>query len=167
MRILLFTAFICAIIWSSYAEELADNPASTDKAAITEEAGQAPTINITHSWAKPTLGSHGVSVAYAHITNTLEENDRLIKASTPITKRAELHTHTMQHDIMTMRKIEQVDIPAGETVELKPGSYHIMLFGIDEKLSPGDSFPITFHFENAGEIVHMFTVKEIGRGHHH
>jgi hypothetical protein len=61
---------------------------------------------------------------------------------------------------MGMRPIDRLEIPAGGTVELKPGSYHIMLIGLNQELKPGDKIEITLTFEKAGEVKVTAEVRE-------
>src|SRR5690606_17661341 len=69
-----------------------------------------------------------------------------------IAESAELHAHVMTGDVMRMEKVEAVDVPAGGEAVFAPGGHHVMLFGLEEALTPGATFPMTFTFENAGEI---------------
>lgn len=80
------------------------------------------------------------------------EADRLLSASSPMTGRVELHTHTMDNGVMKMRQIEAIDIAANATTELKSGGLHIMLFGIEELPAKGAMIPLTLTFEKAGTI---------------
>jgi len=109
-------------------------------------------LRIVHPWAKASLKGAPNSAAYMAITNTGETSDRLIAASAPVSKAAELHAMSMTNGVMRMRRLEGgVPLPAGETIALKPGGKHIMLIGLKDQLEPGSSFSVTLNFENAGE----------------
>ena len=88
--------------------------------------------------------------------------DRLVSASTPVAKKAELHTMSMQGMVMKMRPISGLDIPAGQPVSLKPGGEHIMLMGLNQPLREGQSFPLTLDFEKAGPRTVTVTVEKAG-----
>jgi copper(I)-binding protein len=64
-----------------------------------------------------------------------------------------MHTMAMDGDVMTMREVDAVDLPAGQTVEFKPGGFHLMLMGLKAPLKLGDKFAMTLRFEKAGEVV--------------
>ena len=80
------------------------------------------------------------------------EADRLLSASSPLTGRVELHTHTMDNGVMKMRQIEVIDIAANGKTELKSGGLHIMLFGIEQLPEKGSMVPLTLTFEKAGSV---------------
>jgi copper(I)-binding protein len=111
-------------------------------AAESAEAGQAMS---EHS------GSN--SAAYMLITNNGSVPDRLIRAESDIAHSTELHKSENVDGVMSMRPVDAVDIPAGGTSELKPGSFHIMLVGLMRDLNAGEQIPITLVFENAGKIT--------------
>jgi len=64
----------------------------------------------------------------------------------------------MEGDVMKMREVEAIELPAGKTVELKPGGLHIMLMGLKAPLKAGSSVPLTLKFEKAGEVSVKLTV---------
>jgi copper(I)-binding protein len=122
--------------------------------------------------AKPTAGAMGesmpaagtnsmamgeeigaVSAVYLTIRNSAGTPDRLVKASSAIAKSVELHTMIENGDVMQMRPVEAIDVPANGEVALKPGSFHIMLIGLNKDLKPGDTFDVTLQFEQAGSVT--------------
>jgi copper(I)-binding protein len=84
--------------------------------------------------------------------------DRLLGGTTPVAERLELHTMTMEGDVMKMRQIERIDLPAGQRVELKPGGLHVMFIGLKQPLAVGAKVPVTLKFEKAGELKIEMTV---------
>ena len=88
--------------------------------------------------------------------------DRLISAAAPISAKTELHTHINDNGVMRMRKIPAIDLPAGETVTLKPGGLHVMFMGLKAPLQEGGSFPLTLTFEKAGTVTVQVSVKKAG-----
>lgn len=101
------------------------------------------------AWSLPTLGSARSGVAYFTVTNSGQADDALLAAATPRSGRVEMHRNEMAHDIIRMRKIERVTLPAGQTVAFAPAGYHLMLLDLPEPLKPGDRFPLTLTFERA------------------
>ncbi len=128
-------------------------------------------IRITHPWARASLSLKARNgVSYITVYNSGSRTDRLIGASTYIADRAELHTHEMKGDVMKMRPVEAVEIPAGGTVEFEPGGLHIMLLGLRTPLRKGMTFPMTLEFESAGDVdvdvvIEAGTARRGGTGH--
>ena len=81
----------------------------------------------------------------------------------PAAASVELHSMTMDGDVMKMRQVDAIDLPAGQTVELKPGGYHLMLIGLKAPLKAGDKFPLTLKFEKAGEVIVTVKVEKPSR----
>lgn len=79
--------------------------------------------------------------------------DRLVGAESPAAVRVELHRHIHRDGIMSMRRMEAIDIPAGGVAALEPGGDHLMLFGLEPGLETGASFPLTLLFEKAGAVT--------------
>lgn len=113
--------------------------------AVLAQTGQ---LEVGDAWARATPGKAENGVAYLTIRSPTP--DRLVSASTPVAKKAELHTMEMAGMVMKMRPLAGLDIPAGQPVTLKPGGEHIMLIGLNRPLREGQSFPLTLTFEKAG-----------------
>jgi copper(I)-binding protein len=114
-------------------------------------------------WARATPGGAQVGGGYLKITNMGKESDRLIGGSLPVATSVEVHQMTMSNGVMKMRRMEHgLDIKPGETVELKPGSYHLMFNGLRESLKQGQTIKGTLQFEKAGFIEVEFQVAPIG-----
>ncbi|MDZ7592920.1 MAG: copper chaperone PCu(A)C [Rubrivivax sp.] len=108
------------------------------------------TPKVEGAWARPTVAGQAGGGGFLKITSATA--DRLVSASAPISKTVELHTMQMDGDVMRMREIPAIEIPAGQTVELKPGGLHVMFIGLTQTLNNGASFPLTLRFEKAGEV---------------
>jgi periplasmic copper chaperone A len=121
---------------------------------------QPTQLDVANAWAGATPGKAENGAAYVTITSPAA--DRLVSASTPVAKKAELHTMSMQGMVMKMRPVSGVDIPAGQAVTLKPGGEHIMLMGLNQPLREGQSFPLTLNFEKAGPRTVTVTVEKAG-----
>ncbi len=116
----------------------------------------APTIS--SAWVRPGAAGEG-SAAYLEITGG-SAADALVSASSPGAGTMELHETTTDDTGMTgMHPIPSLAVPAGATVALKPGSYHLMIMGLKKALAVGDKFEIDLVFQNAGNVVVQAEVK--------
>ncbi|MBE0548909.1 MAG: copper chaperone PCu(A)C [Rubrivivax sp.] len=116
--------------------------------AVTASAQTAPKVE--DAWARPTVAGQAGGGGFLKITSPTA--DRLLAASAPVSKTVELHTMQMDGNVMRMRQVPAIDIPAGQTVELKPGGLHVMFIGLTQTLNNGATFPLTLRFEKAGEV---------------
>jgi copper(I)-binding protein len=110
-------------------------------------------LTIGHPWSRATPGGAKVGVVYITLINDGKTADRLIKVSTPVAASASIHSSVQDGDIMRMREVEGIEIPAGKEIELKPGGLHIMLMGLTRPLKDGEMFPLTLTFAKAGEVA--------------
>lgn len=121
-----------------------------------------------------------VSAGYVVITNPTDKDDKLLVARADWADRIELHNVKAGKDgVMQMYRVRSIDLPAKGTAALRPGAYHLMIFGVKEKLVPGDLKKITLGFKKAGNAEIKFTVQsmsykgnmasktDMGHNHHH
>lgn len=118
-------------------------------------------LKLDHPWARASAGPVRNGAAFLVIENG-GEADRLVGAAGDVAERIELHTHLMDGDVMQMRRVEAVEIPAHGTASLQPGGVHIMLLGLEAPLKEGERFPLTLTFEKAGEVAVEFAVEAVG-----
>ncbi|HEY9568692.1 MAG TPA: copper chaperone PCu(A)C [Thalassobaculum sp.] len=137
-------------------------PALAQPAPSQSAPSQSGAIQIVESWARASAGAAKNGAAYLTIVNAGDAADRLVSASTPAAGTAELHTHIQEGEVMRMRPIEAIEVPAGATVRLAPGRDHLMLMGLREPLSEGGAFPLTLVFEKAGSREVEVSVKSVG-----
>jgi copper(I)-binding protein len=115
-------------------------------------------IEIGHPYARSTLAGQSTGGAYLTLTNK-GPSDRLLSIDANVSESVELHSMAMEGDVMRMRQVDTVDLPAGKTVELKPGGLHVMLLGLKAPLKAGDTFPMTLKFEKSGEIAVVVNIE--------
>lgn len=116
---------------------------------------------IDSPYARATVTNQRSGGAYVTIENKGKNADKLIGASSPVAKSVEIHTMTMDGNVMKMREVGQIEIPASGRIEMKPGDgYHLMLMGLQQPLKAGDSFPMTLVFEKAGKTEVKVKVEE-------
>lgn len=125
---------------------------------------KAGEIEIGHPWSRATPQGAKVAVGYLKLTNAGAEADRLVSVSGEIAGRTEIHEMTVdENGVMTMRPVEGgIDIPAGGTVELKPGGLHIMFLDLKQAAIEGVKFKGTLTFEKAGPVDVEFAVDAMG-----
>lgn len=132
--------------------------------------GGTAEIAITDAWARSSPATAAAGAAYMTITNNGDAADALVGASSEAATTVEVHetvaveepaaSDGMGGGMMGMQPIARLEIPAGGTVELKPGGYHIMLIGLTQELKVGDTIEITLTFEKAGEFPMTVEVRE-------
>ncbi|GHC60296.1 copper chaperone PCu(A)C [Limoniibacter endophyticus] len=110
-------------------------------------------LEIGHPWSRATLPGAVVGGGYLTITNNGTEDDRLVGGTTPVAKKVEIHEMKMDGGVMQMRQLDGgVAIPAGQTVKLDTGGYHLMLQELNAPLEKDTRVPLTLVFEKAGSV---------------
>lgn len=107
----------------------------------------AQAVDIQNAWARATVP--GQKATGAFMTITAKESLRLVGAVTPSAGVTEVHEMKMEGDIMKMRAVPALDLPAGQVVELKPGGYHLMLMDLKAPLAKDSKLPLTLVFKDA------------------
>lgn len=131
-------------------------------AAVAHEY-KAGSIEIDHPWSRATPGGASVAAGYLVLKNTGAAADRLVSATAPFAGRVEIHEMAVKDGVMTMRPLPAgVEIPAGATVALKPGGYHIMFLDLKTPLKEGTKVDGTLTFEKAGTVAVQFQVDPVG-----
>lgn len=123
-------------------------------------------IEIGHPWSRVVPQGAKVSAGYLTITNNGSEADRLVSVASPVAGKTELHEMAVDSSgVMTMRPLaDGVEIPAGATVELKPGGMHVMFMGVMQWAKEGETFKGTLTFEKAGAVDVEFKAQPMGEG---
>jgi copper(I)-binding protein len=122
-------------------------------------AGGAPDIQVMDAWARETVAGQSGTAAYATIVNRGSGDDRLLSVSAVPPSAASLHETSTQGGISSMRPLENgLEIPAGSSVELKPGGAHVMISGLTGPLQEGDGLKLTLRFERSGDRAVDFRV---------
>ena len=121
---------------------------------------EGPQIEVSGVWGRPSPRKAGNGAAYMLIENSGSEDDRLIQAYADVSEVVELHDMTMENDIMKMFHVEYMEVPAGGSLELKPGSKHVMFIGLLEKLEVGQTVTIELEFEKSGKMTVEAEIRE-------
>jgi hypothetical protein len=122
---------------------------SSDSTLATSEAS----VVVSKQWARTSPMATTTGAAYMDITATA--GDELLSAAVDasVAGTVELHEVVMSGGSMTMQQVDKIMLPAGETVSLEPGGYHVMLMGLAKPLEVGDTIAVTLTFATAGEIT--------------
>lgn len=129
-------------------------------AVLLAPAARGAEVTATDAWARATTSQARNGGAFLTLSNPGSTPDRLVAAAAPdVAERVEIHTHLMEDGVARMRQAEGgIELPAGGSVVLKPGGYHVMLMGLKRPLKPGESFPLTLTLEKAGSLPVTVTV---------
>jgi copper(I)-binding protein len=122
-------------------------------------------LTIGHPYARATAPGQPAGGAYLSINNAGGAADKLVSATADVAASVELHEMKMEGNVMRMREVPGIDVPAGKAVALKPGGLHIMLMGLKAPLKQGEKFPLKLTFEKAGEVTVTVNVEGPGASH--
>src|SRR6266851_10003817 len=136
-------------------------------ALIPAHAGdyKAGPLDVSNPWSRATPKGSSVAAGYMKITNNGSTPDRLVSGSSDVASKFEVHEMSMENGVAKMRPVKGgLEIKPGETVELKPGSFHVMLVGLKKPLMAGEHVNATLVFEKAGAINVEYDVRAMGAG---
>ena len=119
-------------------------------------SGQTAAVKVEGAWARATVQGQQGTGAFMNITAA--QGTRLVGVSTPVAGVAEVHEMKMEGDVMRMRAVPALELPAGKTVQLKPGSYHLMLMDLKAPLLKDSTVPVTLRFKNAAGVESQMEV---------
>lgn len=155
IRTTLAAALLGSTIVLAACNQAPETPATTETAASI--------IAVTEPWSRETSEGQNAGGAFMTIANTGTAADRLTGGSTPVAGRVEIHTMTMDGGVMRMRQLaDGLEVPAGGSVTLKPGSFHVMLMDLKQPLKAGDTVPLTLTLKDAGTVETELVVKPAG-----
>jgi copper(I)-binding protein len=116
-------------------------------------ADMAQQVNVDKPYARAALKVQGNSICFMDLIN-LGEDTAVVNATSSTAKIVELHTHVNDNGVLRMRKIDRIDLPANQTVALKPGGLHVMLIGLTRDLKVDDYIDLGLEFED-GSVKSM------------
>ncbi|MDB1125689.1 copper chaperone PCu(A)C [Vibrio algarum] len=124
----------------------------------------ASDVIIDHPYARATPPNAPTSAVFLVLNNSDNVERSIVSASTPAAGKVELHTHVMDGDVMKMRQVDSISIPAqGQTV-LKPGGLHIMLFELQQDFKEGGQIDVTVNFANGESQSFTAKIKKVMKG---
>jgi len=132
-------------------------------AAADADSFKVGDLTVATPWTRATPGGAKVAGGYLNITNSGSAADKLVGGVTDISDRVEVHEMSMSGGVMQMRPLnEGLEVKAGQTVELKPGGYHMMFLDLKRQLKEGETVKATLQFEKAGKVDVTFKVGPVG-----
>lgn len=114
-------------------------------------------LSITAPWVRATVPAQKSTGAYMHLLSA--SGARLVRVSSPVAATVELHQMEMSGEMMKMRQVDGIELPAGKGVNLASGSYHIMLVGLKRQLKQGDAVDITLQVLGKDKKRENITIK--------
>jgi copper(I)-binding protein len=105
-------------------------------------------VSVSDPWIRATVPQQKTAGAFMQLRSV--KPVRLVEVKTPVAGRVELHQMAMEGQTMRMRAVEAIDLPAGQTVNLASGGYHVMLFDLKRQLKDGEQVPLTLTVVDAG-----------------
>ena len=118
-------------------------------------------------WVRGTVPQQKATGMFAQVTSA--GGGKLVSASSPVAGVVEIHEMAMEGNVMKMRAIPGLELPAGKAVDLKPGGYHVMLLDLKQRLKAGDTVPVTLVVEGKDgkrETIEVKApVKQLAAGH--
>lgn len=143
---------------------LAAGPASSETAA--------ESVRVEDAYVRAVPPGQRNSAAFMRLDNASDRAQALVAARSTAAQAVELHGHSMRNGMMSMRPVEQVEVPAGQAVALEPGGLHVMLIGLEGELVLGQGVPLTLVFGDGSEREISAPVRKIqsqamSHQHHH
>ena len=118
-------------------------------------------VTVADPWVRTTVAQQSTTAAYLTITSA--QGGKLVSASSPIAAAVDVHQMKMEGDLMKMRLVDALPLPAGQPVEFKPNGYHLMMTGLKAPLKAGDVVPIKLVVEDAKGKREIVDVKAAAR----
>ncbi|OYY57067.1 MAG: hypothetical protein B7Y05_17040 [Polynucleobacter sp. 24-46-87] len=118
-------------------------------------------VEIEHAYTRATVPGQMAAGGFMKIENK-GKADQLISASSPVAGEVQLHEMAMEGNVMKMRQVKDIPVPAGGAVELKPGGLHLMFMNIKAPLAAGETVPVKLKFAKAGEVEVKMPVNAMG-----
>ena len=129
-------------------------------ATLLMAAAQAQ-VTVARPWVRTTVTPQTTTAAYLTITSA--QGGKLVSASSPIAASVDVHEMKMVGDLMKMRAVDTLPLPAGQAVEFKPNGYHLMMLGLKAPVKAGDVVPIQLVIEDAKGRRETVDVKATAR----
>jgi len=119
-------------------------------------------IKIENAYTRATVPGQPVAGGFMKIENK-GAADQLLSASSPAAGEVQLHEMSMDGNVMKMRQVKEITVPAGGAIELKPGGLHLMFMNIKAPLLAGQTVPVKLKFAKAGEVEVKVPVNALGQ----
>ena len=131
--------------------------------------GSGATAQSQLSWSEGHVNAlipgQEVSAGYLRITNNGEQDETLVGFASAAAAMVQLHESSMSNGMMSMKHIESIVIPAGDSIQLQPSGLHLMIMGTNKEAFAGESISIDFHFESGAMFTASLPIKSMHSGH--
>ena len=141
-----------------------DSPSGHGHHAHGTRAEASPVVVSGAYTAAPRPGVPNLAVYIDRVQNRGQQDDQLLSASTGIARATEMHEMKVENDMMRMRQVSAIDIPAGASVDMNKGAssgYHLMVLGVSRPLKAGEHFTLTLNFRHAGSQDVQVLVQDV------
>jgi copper(I)-binding protein len=126
------------------------------------QAVKVDTVSVSDAYTRATAPGQQVAGGFLKIQNKGNAPDQLISASSSAAGEVQLHEMAMEGNVMKMRQVKDIAIPANGAVELKPGGYHLMFLNLKGPFVAGETVPVKLKFAKAGDVEVKFPVNAAG-----
>ena len=130
--------------------------------SVQAQEAKVGSIKVEQAYTRSTVPGQMAAGGFMKIENK-GTADQLVSASSPVAGEVQLHEMAMEGNVMKMRQVKDIAVPAGGSVELKPGGLHLMFMNIKAPLTAGESVPVKLKFAKAGEVEVKMPVNAMGQ----
>lgn len=146
---------LAGVAATAHAADASKATSATNASNASNATSNAP-VKVEDAWVRATVPNQHATGVFMRLTSP--EAGRLIAVESDAAKHVEVHEMAMQDDVMKMRQVPAIALPAGQPVELKPGGYHVMLIDLARQITPGDHIDVTLIVEDAKQQQHRVPV---------
>lgn len=125
-------------------------------------AAGAQGVTVHDAWVREPMGGRNVTGAFAVVENPTATPRSIVAASSDVSDKVELHEMKNEGGKMSMTPVKKMDVPAKGKLELKPGSFHVMLFEVKKKLTDGEKVKLTFTLDDGTKVETEAQVRKAG-----
>lgn len=123
-------------------------------------------VSVSDAYTRATMPGQQVAGGFMKIDNKGNAQDQLLSASSPLAGEVQLHEMAMEGNVMKMRQVTDIVVPANGSVELKPGGFHLMFVNLKGPFVAGETVPVKLKFAKAGDVEVKFPVNAPGATRH-
>lgn len=136
---------------------------SVTAALLITDVAHGTSLESDDLWFRQSVPGAENGAGFGTFRNTSDDDIVIVSAYSDASEDVELHTHVHRDGQMSMEQIEALTIPAGESVTLQPGGYHIMLMQLKQPLEPDDTYQLSLRLDNGERIEFTVPVKPLLR----
>lgn len=131
-------------------------------AGVAVAGAQTATVTVHDAWVREPMGGRNMTGAFAVVENRGPAPRSIVSASSDVSDKVELHEMRNEGGMMRMSMVKRLEIPAGGKLELKPGSFHVMLFDVKTKLAEGGTVKLTLTLDDGSTVTTEARVRKAG-----